>query len=93
MSARGVRLGTGFGVGLADGVADEDAATTTDEDDMTGLVEADVVWFELQPLTNPTIPNTTAAVESFMLFIASCPIAWPEQIPQASRQTRMVAIT
>jgi hypothetical protein len=80
--ALGAGVGLGLAVGVGEGAADGEAAATSAEGCVTGLVDGDASWFELQPAINPTIPNTATTVESFMSFIAPCPCAWPVQLPK-----------
>jgi hypothetical protein len=86
-SGIGVALGAAVGVGIVVDVAEGVGAEGT----VTGLVDGDATWLALQPPTKPTIPITTTTVESFMSFIAPCPVHGRCSSPYR-RQTRMAAI-
>jgi hypothetical protein len=76
-------------VGVGKAAAEGDAAAASAEGSVTWLVEGDASGFELQPPINPTIPNTTTIVESFISFIAPCPCRWPVQFARpALRRAR-----
>jgi hypothetical protein len=85
-----VALGVADGVGK--GATDGDALGTPVEGAVTGFVEGDATWLEVQPPSNPATVNTTIAFESFMCFITLLPLSMPCADRQVGRQTRTTAI-
>jgi hypothetical protein len=91
-SGRGVALGADVGFGVAVGDGDGVADGGADAGPVTGLAEGDASCVELQPPINPTIPNATTSVVSFMLFIAFVAPVDGRFVRMVGRLTRTAAI-